>query len=111
MSQAPKTMPQKKRTTPRSARKSTMGVIGGISARSCRPAAAPILQTQDRNVPLKRGLLPASVYPLIGHPRRTGSAGKARAFGVWRQAAPGQRLAWRRAAPGHEDGQDRHLME
>ena len=76
MSQAPKTMPQKQRTTPRSARKSTMGVIGGISARSCRPAAAPILQTQDRNVPLIRGLLPASVYPLIGHPRRTGSAGK-----------------------------------
>ena len=56
--------------------KSTMGVIGGISARSCRPAAAPILQTQDHNVPLMRGLLPASVYPLIGHPRRTGSAGK-----------------------------------
>ncbi len=111
MSQAPRTMPQKKRTTPRSARKSTMGVIGGISARSCRPAAASILQTQDRNVaPHTRSS--ASLCPSSHRSSASDGLGRqARAFGVWRQAAPGQRLAWRRAAPGHEDGQDRHLME
>ncbi len=52
--------------------------------------------------------------PLPRAPQSSASDGlgrQARAFGVWRQAAPGQRLAWQRAAPGHEDGQDRHLME
>lgn len=36
----------------------TLGVNGGISARSCRPAAAPILEPQDRNVVLGRGPVP-----------------------------------------------------
>ena len=58
MSQTPKTMPQKKRRTPRSARKITLGVVGGISARNRCPAAAPIVSPQDRNVFLIRPPVP-----------------------------------------------------
>ncbi len=86
MSQAPKTMPQKQRTTPRSARKSTMGVIGGISARSCRPAAATILQTQDRNVPAYEVFCqPLSILSSV---IRVGRARQA-STGVWGMAAGG----------------------
>lgn len=55
----------------------TLGVNGGISARSCRPAAAPILEPQDRDVVLGRGPVPVICLPLFG-PSAWGRAGLCR---------------------------------
>lgn len=78
MSQAPKTMPQKNRRTPRSARKITLGVIGGISARNCCPAAAPTKEPPDRGVVLGRRRVPVICLSPLAGPSASGQAGSCR---------------------------------